>query len=188
MARETLQYCTLDQPQPLPGGALLWPLRVNRDPRGVLVETLRTDWPALYGPELPFAQSYYSITEPGVARDEDRWHLHRHQFDRFIVAAGCVVVALAVAGSERRARLVPLGPDLGDGRQAELLVPPGVLHAFVVVGSEPAVLLNSPTQLYDPNDEGRITFAEAGVTLPRGQPFHWDAVREDAAMLRGFRG
>jgi dTDP-4-dehydrorhamnose 3,5-epimerase len=185
-----LQYITLDRPEPLPGGARLRPLRVNRDPRGVLVETLRTDWPDLYGAALPFAQSYYSVTEPGVARDEDRWHLHQHQFDRFVVAVGCVVVALAMPSADRDepVRLIPLGPPLGDARQAELLVPPGVLHAFVVIGSEPAVLLNSPTQLYDPADEGRVPFTEAGALLADGRPFHWDAVRGDAGLERGFTG
>ena len=185
---ELLRYCTLDEAEVLPGGALLRPLRVNRDPRGVLVETLRTDWPELYGPELPFAQSYYSRTEPGVARDEDRWHSHRRQFDRFVVAAGSVVVVLALPSSDRRVRLVPLGPDLGDARQVELLIPPGVLHAFLAVGSVPAVLLNSPTRLYDPADEGRVPFAEAGATLPSGLPFHWDAVRRDAGVRRIFSG
>lgn len=186
MTEQSLRYCTVDQPLPLPDGALLRPLRVNRDQRGVLVETLRADWPDLYGPALPFAQSYYSITEPGVARDEDRWHLHRYQFDRFVVVAGIVVVALALPGSVQSVALVPLGTDLGDARQAGLLVPPGVLHAFVVVSAEAAVLLNSPTRLYDPADEGRVPFAEAGATVRGGQPFHWDLVRADSGLRRGF--
>ena len=43
-------------------------LRVNRDPRGVLVETLRADWEDIFDSgQRPFAQSYYSITDPNVA-------------------------------------------------------------------------------------------------------------------------
>lgn len=188
MSESMLRYCFVDSPQPLPRGAVLRPLRVNRDARGVLVETLRSDWIELYGAVLPFAQSYYSITGPGLARDEDRWHLHERQWDRFAVVAGCIVVALAEPGSEAPVTLVPLGPELGDERQAALLVPPGVLHAFVVVSAMPAILLNSPTRLYDPTDEGRVPFHDTSAHFADGTPFAWSRIRSDAALRRLLRG
>lgn len=158
-------------------------LQVNRDPRGILVETLRTDWADCYhAPERAFGQSYYSATEPWVARDEDRWHVHQRQSDRFIVPLGDVVVALydPREGSSTRGRLnlVRLGGSNGDGGQYLVLIPPRVLHGFVVVSATPALLLNYPTHLWDAADEGRVPFADADARLPDGRAFAWDVVRE----------
>lgn len=183
-----LRYCLIDRPGQLPRGCVLRPLRAHRDARGLLAETLRADWPELYGPELPFAQSYFSVTRAGIARDEDRWHLHERQADRFVVVSGCLVIALAQAGiGLASVALVPLGPLLGDGRHATLLVPPGVLHAVLAAGDSDAVLLNSPTRLYDPADETRVPFAEAGARLPDGRDFRWDLVRADPALAELLR-
>lgn len=160
-------------------------LRVNRDPRGILAETLRADWQDCYDPtERPFGQAYYSSTEPWVARDEDRWHVHERQADRFVIPRGDVVVALYDPrdGSPTRGRLnlVRLGESNGDGGQYLLLIPPGVLHGFMVVGPGDALLLNYPTRLWDPADEGRVPIVEAGAALPDGRPFSWDLVRAAA--------
>src|SRR3954449_11375363 len=78
-------------------GVTLRALQVNRDPRGTLTELLRSDWSEIFGPDMPFAQAYLSTTGPGVARDEDRWHVHKHQTDRFYCVAGQIVVAIADA-------------------------------------------------------------------------------------------
>jgi hypothetical protein len=37
--------------------------------------------------------------------------------------------------------------------------------------------MNFPNRLYDPADEGRVPFAEAGIMTPGEQPFSYDAVR-----------
>ncbi|MBI2941882.1 MAG: dTDP-4-dehydrorhamnose 3,5-epimerase family protein [Chloroflexi bacterium] len=169
-------------------GVVVHKLRVNRDARGLLVETLRTDWADVYDAnDRPFAQTYYSITRPGVARDEDFWHCHRYQDDRFVVLLGDLVIAIADArpGSPTRGTigLFKLGESRGD-EQTELLIPRNTLHGFVVVGERPAVLVNYPTQLYNPSDELRIPFAEADVRLPDGVPFSWDLIRDREGMTR----
>ena len=56
-------------------------------------------------------------------------------------------------------------------------IPPGTLHGFVVTSSIPATLLNFPNRLYDPSDEGRVQFPDAGVTLPNGSRFSYDSIR-----------
>ena len=58
---------------------LLYPLKVNRDDSGTLVETLRKDWLDIYGKDREFFMQYYSVTQPGIARDEDVWHYHPNQ-------------------------------------------------------------------------------------------------------------
>jgi dTDP-4-dehydrorhamnose 3,5-epimerase len=162
-------------------GVTLHALRVNRDPRGTLTELLRSDWPDIYGPEMPFAQAYLSTTGAGVARDEDRWHVHQQQTDRFYCVSGQIVVAIADAraGSATYGRimLVELTADRDAPASLLVTIPPGTLHGFVVTSSQPASLLNFPNRLYDPSDEGRLPFTEAGITFPDGTPFSYDAVR-----------
>lgn len=172
-------------PEPLVAGVVVRRLKVNRDPRGILVETLRTDWPDVYDPATrPFTQTYFSVTHPNVARDEDRWHMHHHQEDRFVVLQGDLVLAIADQRADSPTRgvlnLFRFGESNGDDGQIEVLVPRDTLHGYVVVGTKPAVLINYPTQLYNPSDELRIPFAEADVRLADGERFTWDWVRARA--------
>ncbi len=155
-------------------------LTTNRDPRGTLTELLRADWDDVFGDDLPFAQVYTSTTAPGVARDVDRWHVHRHQTDRFYCVAGRIVVAIAdprdASPSNGAVMLVELAAQ--DDAPAPLLVtiPPGTLHGFVVTSPGPATLLNFPNRIYDPEDEGRLPFTEAGITFPDGALFDYGIV------------
>jgi dTDP-4-dehydrorhamnose 3,5-epimerase len=156
-------------------------LKTNRDPRGTLTELLRVDWPDVYGDTMPFKQVYTSTTSPGVARDIDKWHVHQHQTDRFYCVAGRIVVAIADpredSPSKGKVMLVELAAQ--DDGPAPLLVtiPPRTLHGFVVTSDGPATLLNFPNQLYDPSDEGRYPFADAGIVFPDGSPFDYEAVK-----------
>jgi dTDP-4-dehydrorhamnose 3,5-epimerase len=166
---------------PAVAGVILRDLRVNRDPRGTLTELLRADWNDLFGDELPFAQAYTSTTAPGVARDEDRWHLHRRQTDRFACLLGRIVVPIADArpGSATQGQVMLVELAAGPDHPAPLVVtiPPGTLHGLVVTSDAPAMLLNFPTRLYDPDDENRVPFTDAGITLPDGRPFSYDLIR-----------
>ncbi|MFN8522538.1 MAG: dTDP-4-dehydrorhamnose 3,5-epimerase family protein [Chloroflexota bacterium] len=162
-------------------------LKVNRDPRGILVETLKTPWEDCFDAEsMPFAQTYYSVTEPWVARDEDRWHVHQHQYDRFVVAMGNIVVSLfdprEGSPTQGRVNLIRLGQDNGDDGQILVVIPPRVMHGFMVLGPSPALLMNYPTRLWDPADEGRVAFSEAGARLASGETFSWDLIRQRAGL------
>ncbi len=136
--------------------------------------------------QRPFAQTYFSTTPAGLARDEDEWHVHQHQEDRFVVADGDIILALwdGRAGSPTAGTLdlLPMGQSQPDEAQFTVLIPRLVHHGFMVAGDGPAILLNSPTQLYNPSDEGRDRFDEVGATFDDGAPFNWAAVRE---LLRG---
>lgn len=164
--------------------AIARPLRVNRDSSGTLVEILRTDWQDIFDPAArPFAQTYYSITPPGLARDEDLWHVHDHQEDRFVVASGSIVLALWDGRLDSPTKgtldLLHLGSNMGDNAQYSILIPRRVHHGFLATGDGPAILLNSPTRVYDPKDEGRHGFAGVGATFDDGRQFSWQAVREE---------
>ena len=178
-----LPLLTPDRTEDLIHDVVLRPLRVNADPRGILVETLRTDWQDVYDPvNRPFAQCYYSMTKSGVARDEEQWHVHQHQEDRFLCITGQLVVAIYDWRSESptagRLNLFHIGPDAPGNGQFIVLIPRQTLHGFLVTGPAPGTLLNYPTRIYDPDDEGRIPFTDVGAALPDGTPFTWQLVRD----------
>jgi dTDP-4-dehydrorhamnose 3,5-epimerase len=157
-------------------------LKVNRDPRGILVETLKTDWDDVFNTkDRAFAQTYYSLTMSGVARDEDRWHLHFHQEDRFVVPQGDILLALYDPRPDSvtfgTLNLLPLGESYGDDAQLLAVVPRGVYHCFMVVSERPALLLNYPTALYNAADEHRVSFAQSGARFSDGSAFTWNQVR-----------
>lgn len=159
---------------------LLYPLKVNKDASGVLIETLRSDWKIIYGKGREFYMQYFSITSPGIARDEKVWHSHVNQEDRFLVAQGEVVVAVLDnrIDSETKGTLnlfhmqSQINPYI-------LLIPKDTLHGFMVVSKNEGILLNFPTQIYNPNDEIRIPHDEVSAKFNDGIGFSWEKVRKD---------
>lgn len=164
---------------------LLYPLKVNRDESGILVETLRKDWSEIYGEEREFSMQYFSVTNPGVARDEDLWHYHPTvQEDRFLVAYGEIITAVVDNRDESETKgLLNLFRMSADNDPYILLIPKRTLHGFMVVSKTPAVLLNFPTALYSSKEEGRISHKEAKVKLPDGSDFTWESVRKEFHKL-----
>lgn len=164
---------------------LLYPLKVNIDETGgTLVETLRRDWKDIYGPDRQFHMQYFSVTPTGVARDEKVWHLHYGQEDRFLLAQGEVVVAVADFRKESKTNgLLNLFLINSIEDPYVVLIPKGTLHGFMVVSKENAILINFPTALYNPDDELRIPYREANIKLASDKPFSWDIVREKFPKL-----
>ncbi len=162
------------------------PLKVNKDPRGILVETLKTNWNEIYDPDkYPFTQNYFSITDGNVARDEDRWHLHpTKQVDRFVVPLGKIVVALLdprkYSPTYKKLNLFKMGQWKKEAGYFNLLVPKNVLHCFLVASKDKAMILNFPNALYDPQEEGRVPFTEA--ELEDGSYFSWNMIRKDLKL------
>jgi|SRR3989344_5710574 len=160
---------------------VLHPYKVNEDSSGVLVETLRKDWDDVYSDGREFSMQYYSETPSGVARDEDVWHYHPTvQDDRFSVVRGEIVVAVADNREDSPTNgLLNLFQINARRDPYMILIPRRTLHGFMVVSGEPAILINFPTGLYNPKEEGRISFLEALVKLPNGNTFSWELARKE---------
>ena len=179
-----LDFFTLDKMKtyPLVDGVVVHPLKVNRDERGTLTETLKITWKDIYdGKTRPFTQMYFSKTQSGVARDEDKWHYHPGgQEDRFGVIKGDIIVAIydwqKDSPTYQFLNFFKMGESQGNEGQYLLLVPPRVYHGFVVVSKKPAILINYPTRLYDPKEEQRVPFKE--VKMKDGSSFNWDLIRD----------
>jgi dTDP-4-dehydrorhamnose 3,5-epimerase len=166
---------------PLIHDVVIRPLKVNRDNRGTLTETLKTVWPDVYHHQkAPFAQMYFSATKPGVARDVDQWHYHPGgQQDRFFVITGDIVTAIydvrKSSPTKGTLNLFSMGESQGNQGQYLLMVPPRTHHGYVVVSKKPAILGNFPTRLYDPKEELRILFKD--LPLSDGSIFSWEKVK-----------
>lgn len=168
---------------------LMHPLKVNRDESGILVETLRADWKGIYGKGREFAMQYFSVTQSGIARDETVWHHHPRQEDRFLVAQGEIIVAVADNRQDSKTfGLLNLFHMKADTNPYILLIPKGTLHGFMVVSRSSAVLLNFPTFLYNPSEEQRLPHREAKIKNSEGSLFLWDQVRRKFSLNTNANG
>ncbi len=137
-------------------------LRVIPDERGYLMEMLRADDPFFQ----KFGQVYLSVVYPGVVKG---WHYHQRQTDHFVVVKGMAKVVLY----DRREASATHGEVneffVGERNPMLIVIPPLVLHGMKGVGSEPAYLINIPSEPYshDQPDEFRVDPHDDAV------PYDW---------------
>jgi dTDP-4-dehydrorhamnose 3,5-epimerase len=138
-------------------------LTKHADERGYLMELLRCD-DAIF---RKFGQAYVALNYPGVVRG---WHYHKKQDDHFAVVKGMVKVALydAREGSPTQGQVDEF--FLGEQHSILLKIPVGVMHGYKTVGNEPSLLVNFPTEPYDPQepDEYRLPWDTDQI------PYDWD--------------
>ena len=111
------------------------------DERGMVMEILRSD-DELFA---KFGQVYLSVVYPGVVKG---WHFHKVQTDYFAIVKGMAKVVLYDPrdGSPTRGEVQEL--FIGEQNPVLLVIPPGVIHGMKGVGTEPAYMINCPTELY----------------------------------------
>ncbi|MFO7652009.1 MAG: dTDP-4-dehydrorhamnose 3,5-epimerase family protein [bacterium] len=140
-------------------GVQLKALRRIPDERGMVMEILRSD------DELfeKFGQVYLSVVYPGVVKG---WHSHRIQTDHFAIIRGMAKVVLYDdrAASPTRGEVVEL--FIGDLNPQLVKIPPGVLHGMKGVGTEPAYMLNIPTEPYNREAPDEIRRAPDDPSVP----------------------
>ena len=143
-------------------GVAIKPLKVNADERGTLMEILRADDDIF----LRFGQVYTSMSYPGVIR---AWHYHRLQDDLFAVVKGMIKTVLYDPREESPTKGEVNELFLGERNSILLKIPRGVIHGFKVIGVEPAILLNLPTEVYRPDqpDEYRLPWNTPEI------PYDW---------------
>ena len=138
-------------------------LTPRADERGFLMELLRSD-DAIF---TKFGQCYVSMNYPGVIR---AWHWHKKQDDFFVVMKGMIKVGLydMREGSPTRGEVGEF--YLGDNNNIMLKIPVGVVHGYKTVGTEPSLLINFPSEVYNPEepDEYRLPWNTDQI------PFDWD--------------
>lgn len=167
------KYLDFENKEDIISGVILRKLIIHKDKTGSLVETLRNDWQDVFDESMPFKMQYMSITPPSIARDEEQWHVHKLQKDRFICVSGQIVTAIfdvrQNSPTQGKLNLFKMGPE-NENEMYMIIIPEGTYHGFMVVSSQNGYLLNFPTQIYNPTDEGRVKNT--------GQ-LSWQKVRED---------
>jgi dTDP-4-dehydrorhamnose 3,5-epimerase len=132
-------------------GVQVKPLKVIADERGWLMEMMRDDDPFF----KKFGQVYLSVVYPGVVK---AWHYHKRQTDHFVVVRGMAKVALYDSRDDSPTRGEVNEFFLGDRNPVLVVIPPSVLHGMKGIGTEPAYLINTPSEhyLHTEPDEHRI--------------------------------
>ena len=132
-------------------GVNVKPLKVIADERGYLMEMLRADDPFFQ----KFGQTYVSVAYPGVVKG---WHYHKIQTDHFVIVKGMMKVVLYDdrEGSPTKGTVNEF--FMGERNPILITIPPGVWHGMKGIGTEPAMLVNMPTEpyRYDQPDEYRV--------------------------------
>ena len=144
-------------------GVTVKPLKVIADERGYLMEMMRVDDPFYQ----KFGQTYVSVAYPGVVKG---WHYHNLQTDHFVIVKGMMKVVLYDdrEGSPTRGTVNEF--FMGEKNPILITIPPKVWHGMKGTGTEPAMLVNCPTEPYnykDP-DEVRCDPHENDI------PYDWD--------------
>ena len=133
----------------------LWP-----DDRGYFLEVARLAEGLVAGFPLESTQVSAALSYPGAIK---AFHFHRYQTDVWLPVQGMLQVALV--------DLRPASPTFGlrntmyagQLRPWRILIPPGVGHGYKVIGATPAMIVYLTDRQYNPADEGRIAYNDAGI-------------------------
>jgi len=143
-------------------GVHVKPLKIIADERGYLMEMIRRDDPFFQ----KFGQTYVSVAYPGVVKG---WHYHKVQTDHFVIVKGMMKVVLYDRRDDSPTKGMINEFFMGEKNPILITIPPGVLHGMKGIGTEPAMLVNSPTETYDYEkpDEFRVHPHENDI------PYDW---------------
>jgi dTDP-4-dehydrorhamnose 3,5-epimerase len=122
-------------------GVIIKKLEKLTDERGWLAEIFRND-EIKYQP----AMAYVSVTNPGIVRGP---HEHKAQSD-FFVFLGPGTFNLYLWDNRKESKTFKQEDvlEVGENNQVAVIVPPGVVHGYKCISTEPAYSLNFPDKLY----------------------------------------
>jgi dTDP-4-dehydrorhamnose 3,5-epimerase len=143
-------------------GVVVKPLRVIPDERGFLMEMLRSDDEVFE----KFGQAYITACYPGVVKG---WHYHKKQTDHFVCVKGMAKVVLFDGREDSPTYRQVQEFFIGERNPVLLKIPRMVMHGFKAVGTEMAMIINFPTELYNYKepDEYRIPWDSNDI------PYDW---------------
>jgi len=132
------------------GGVVIKKLVTHSDDRGYFREIIRiTDDFFSEG----FGQWSVSQMYQGVIK---AWHIHKKQVDWWYVHSGVIKVALYDTRKDSSTYKEIMEMLMGDNQPAQVLcIPPGVAHGCKCLSAQ-ANLFYITSNVYDPDDEGRI--------------------------------
>lgn len=131
-------------------GVILKELVTHNDERGFFREIIRVNDDFF---REGFGQFSHSLMYTGVAK---AWHVHKKQVDWWYVADGVLKVALHDTRPKSSSYKETSVLFMGENQTACVIrIPPGVAHGCKCI-SGPAHLFYITSNVYDPEEEGRI--------------------------------
>lgn len=133
-------------------------LTVYPDDRGFFAEIAKEGeavWKDLK--QLSVTQTY-----PGVVK---AFHWHKRQYDLWFCAAGNIQAVLWDQREDSPTKGETQVVYMGERAPVALLIPPGVVHGYRVLGLTPATVTYFTTEAYNPKDpdEERIPFDDPKI-------------------------
>ena len=104
---------------------------------------------------LRFGQVYMTTAYPGVVKG---WHYHKKQIDNFAIVKGMIKLVLYDGREDSPTRGEVNEFFLGQHNPLLVQIPAFVLHGFKGIGTEEAIVINCPTEVYnyETPDEFRV--------------------------------
>jgi dTDP-4-dehydrorhamnose 3,5-epimerase len=138
-------------------------LKLIPDERGRLMEILRHDEDIF----TKFGQVYLTTTYPGVVK---AWHFHKKQDDFIVCVKGMLKLVLYDdrEGSPTKGEVNQF--FIGDYNPTLVKVPKTVYHGWKCISTEEALVINVPTEAYNPKepDEYRLDAHKNDI------PYDWE--------------
>jgi len=144
-------------------GVMVKKLKVIPDERGRLMEILRIDDETF----RKFGQVYMTTAYPGVVKG---WHYHKKQYDNMAVVKGMMKIVLYDGRPDSSTCREINEFFVGEHNPVLIHIPPYVYHGFKCISQEEAVVINTPSEVYDYRepDEFRVHPHENDI------PYEWD--------------
>lgn len=130
-------------------GVKIKKLVTHTDERGWLFEILRNDDEIFQ----KFGQTYITSVLPGVVK---AWHCHSIQYDNFCAVSGKVKLVLADLRKDSPTCGKVNEFIFGDDNRMLITIPPHLHHGIKGLSSQPALILNCPTEPYNHQNPDEI--------------------------------
>lgn len=107
-------------------------------------------------------QTSYTETYPGVIK---AFHWHKKQYDVWFPVSGSIQIVLHDIRKNSPTQGQTQVIYAGENNPTLVLIPPGVIHGYRVLGNKPAGLFYHTDQVYNPEnpDEQRIPFNDPRI-------------------------
>jgi dTDP-4-dehydrorhamnose 3,5-epimerase len=139
-------------------GVTVKKLKIIPDERGRLMEILRAD----DGFFEKFGQVYMTTAYPGVVK---AWHYHKIQADNMAVVRGMMKIVLY--DGRKKSKTFSEINEIFAGVHNPVLVhiPAWVFHGFKCISEEEAIVINTPTEVYNYKEPDEYRLPANGVKI-----------------------
>lgn len=134
-------------------------LKMIPDERGRLMEILRHD-DAIF---QKFGQVYVTFVYPDVVK---AWHYHRIQTDHFACLKGMIKLVLFDSRSDSPTKGEVNQFCIGEHNNLLVSIPPNIYHGFKGISETEAMVLNIPTESYNPKEPDEFRLDAHNISIP----------------------